>query len=252
VGDNVDEPRRLNERELYDFDTAGFLVEPEFITVAECSEIASVLEPSWRDPDPQDPVQRIDDVADHPLLADLLEGIVSRSGVYDTINQPFRVIETYALRRGAGSTQPLHNGRSNVNRSARGSSNRAMWREHTYHDGLLYCMMVKALVYLSDVSAPEDGPLAVVEGSHKANYPYPYSRSEMEAGAGLDDPSTRPVYTRAGDLVLLNEASTHGSLAKLSDGYRTILAFSFAPSFVADYAALSEDSTGLFDVGFCE
>lgn len=248
----MDEPRHLTQRELYAFDTCGFLVVPDFIGADECAAIESVLEPHWPDPDPEDPVQRIDDVAALPLVSDLLETTVARSGVYDTLNQPFRLIESYALRRGEGSTQPLHNGRSNVNRSARGVSHRAMWREHTYHDGLLYCMMVKALVYLSDIDRPADGPFVVVEGSHKANYPYPYDASEMQAGAGLDDPGTRPVYTRAGDLLLLNEALTHGSRAKTTPGYRSFVAFSFAPSFMADYEALPDDSLSLVGTGFCE
>jgi hypothetical protein len=242
----------LTDRELYAFDTRGFLVERDFISAEECSAIEAVLEPHWDDADPQDPVQRIDDVAALPLVSELLDATVSRSGIYDTLNQPFRLIESYALRRGKGSTQPLHNGRSNVNRSARGVSHLAMWREHTYHDGLVYCMMVKVLVYLSDISTPEDGPFVVVEGSHKANYPYPYPAPEMQAGAGLEEPGTEPVYTRAGDLLLLNEALTHGSRAKATDGYRGFVAFSFAPSFVADYEALPDDSLSLVGTGFCE
>jgi hypothetical protein len=52
--------------------------------------------------------------------------------------------------------------------------------------------------------------------------------------------------------VLLNEALTHGSRAKASHGYRSFVAFSFAPSFVADYEALPEDSVSLVGTGFCE
>ena len=248
-----DSPRSLTKRELYVFDTQGVLVKPAFVSAPECDNILSALADGWGTPDEQGTIRRIDDVAGKdPVLVDLLRRIVARSGVYDTINQPFRLIESYALRRGAGSVQPLHNGRSNINRSARGRSHRAMWREHTYHDGLLYCMMVKALVYLSDVATHADGPLAVVEGSHKANYPYPYRRSEMKAGAGLHDSETHAVYTRAGDLVLLNEALTHGSMLKSTPGFRTLVAFSFAPSFVADYVKLPKDSANLSDLGFCE
>ena len=244
-------PRRLTKRELYTFDTRGFLVEPAFISDDECREIASALEPRWPASDEPAWIQRINDIADE-ITPNLPARIVAQSGIYDTINQPFRMTENYALRQIAGSTRPLHNGRSNVNQSARGRSHRAMWRDHTYHDGLMYCMMVKALVYLSDIAAPEDGPLAVVEGSHKANYEYVYSPSEMRAGAGLQDPNTTWVHCRAGDLVLLNEALTHGAAAKSSPGDRILLAFSFSPSFVSDYVALPKDSTNLSDLGFCE
>ena len=247
----ADPPRRLTKRELYTFDTRGFLVEPAFISDEERRDITAALEPRWATSFEHAMGQRINDIADE-VAPNLLRRIVAQSGIYDTINQPFRLIESYAYRRMAGSTRPLHNGRSNLNWSARGRSQRAMWRDHTYHDGLIYCMMVKALVYMDNITVSEDGPLAVVEGSHKANYEYVYSSSEMKAGAGLQDPNTSLVYCNAGDLVLLNEALTHGSLAKSSPGDRTLLAFSFAPSFVSDYAALPKDSTNLSDLGFCE
>jgi ectoine hydroxylase-related dioxygenase (phytanoyl-CoA dioxygenase family) len=127
-----------------------------------------------------------------------------------------------------------------------------MWRDHTYHDGLLYCMMVKALIYLTDITDQADGPFVVVEGSHKANFAFPHTAEEMRVGAGLDECSTSPVYTRAGDLLLLNEALTHGSLAKTSPGERVFIAFSFAPSFVGDYVKLPTESIDLSAIGFCE
>lgn len=244
--------RSLTREELYAFDTSGMLLEPALLTRDRCTEILQTLDPLWSS-SAKEPIQRIDDIAHLPGLTDIAAEIAYRSGIYDTINQPMRVIESYALRRGSGSAQPLHNGRSNLNMSSGLPHNyRAMWREHTYHDGLLYCMMVKALVYLTDVASVEDGPFVIVEGSHKSNYPYPVPRPDMAAGVGLEDTGARPVFTATGDLVLLNEAATHGSLSRTTDGgYRTLLAFSYAPSFVSDYANLEKvgdlDYTGFLE-----
>jgi hypothetical protein len=245
-------PYRLTEAELYHFDTRGFLVREGFLSPEGCREIGAALAPLWRAQDDTGRLYRAEVMDGVPFFADLAARIAATSGVYDTINQPFRLIEGYALRRCDGSVQPLHNGRSNKNKSAYGESRRAMWRDHSYHDGLLYCMMVKALVYLSDVAEPADGPFAVVEGSHKANYPFPLPRSEFKRGAGFDRPGVHPVYVRAGDLLLLNEALTHGSFPKSSPDDRVFVAFSFAPSFVVDYVKLPKDANGLTTAGFCE
>ncbi len=246
-------PSRLSEEDLYDFDTRGFLLRKGFVSAAERQELLTALARRWEPSGDSGLVFRAQGLpAEVPCFGGLLRRIVTESGVYDTINQPFRLIESYALRRVDGSLQALHNGRSNDNVSAFGTSRRAMWRDHTYHDGLLHCMMVKALVYLTDITSREDGPFVVVEGSHKANYPFPVARRDMKTGAGMDRAGVHPVYTAAGDLLLLNEALTHGSLAKSSGGERAFLAFSFAPSFVGDYAKLPRDRADLSTIGFCE
>jgi Phytanoyl-CoA dioxygenase (PhyH) len=245
--------RRLDRHEVYRFDTRGFLHQPEFLSPPVCANARAILEPAWRPSESTGLIDRVQGlVALNPVFAGIAQDIAARSGVYDTINQPMRVIESYALRRRDGSIQALHNGRSNSNESAFGISHRAMWREHTYHDGLLHCMMVKALIYLTDITDRADGPFVVVEGSHKANFAFPYTAEEMCAGAGLDDGGTSPVYAHAGDLLLVNEALTHGSLAKTSPGERIFIAFSFAPSFVGDYVELPTESIDLNALGFCE
>jgi hemin uptake protein HemP len=247
----VDEKFRLSTEELYHFDTRGFLLKPGFLSPSEVAEITSTLDPLWTVAN-DGATARVSMLTQHPAFAELACRIGNEAGLYSTINQPFRLIESYALRRSDGSMQTLHNGRSNVNRSAYGESNRAMWRDHTYHDGRLYCMMVKALIYLTDISTDEDGPFTLVEGSHKANYPFPMAKHDIKRGAGLTGDGTHQVHTRAGDLLLLNEALTHGSLAKSSPGPRLFIAFSYAPSFVSDYRKLGKGSAELTHVGFCE
>ncbi|MFC9222500.1 phytanoyl-CoA dioxygenase family protein [Streptomyces hygroscopicus] len=255
MDDNIPNPlpTRLGKEELYDFDTRGFILKEGFVKPEETDGILAALEPLWQQEGGSGLLFRAPVFdTDLPFFRNMALRVAAESGVYDTINQPFRLIESYALRRAGGSLQALHNGRSNKNESAFGASNRTMWRDHTYHDGLLHCMMVKALVYLSDVTALEDGPFVVVEGSHKANFPFPIPLSHMKKGAGLDRPGTSPVYARAGDLLLLNEALTHGSLPKTSPGDRTFIAFSFAPSFVSNYRKLAKGSHSLSEMGFRE
>lgn len=247
----VYEKFQLSAAELYHFDTRGFLVKQGFLDAAEVARLTGALAPLWTTED-RDGASRIAGLTRQPVFEQLAGRIAGEAGLYSTINQPFRLIESYALRRSDGSMQTLHNGRSNPNRSAFGESNRAMWREHSYHDGRLYCMMVKALIYLTDILTDEDGPFTLVEGSHKANYPYPLPKADLKRGAGLTGSGTHQVHTRAGDLLLLNEALTHGSLAKSTPGPRAFVAFSYAPSFVGDYRRLGKDSVELTHLGFCE
>jgi hemin uptake protein HemP len=250
-GMTVDEKYLLDADELYHFDTRGFLVKPGFLSRPEVAQLTESLAPLWTGAD-DDGTARVSTLTRSPALEDLACRIANEAGLFSTINQPFRLIESYALRRSDGSMQTLHNGRSNANRSAFGESHRAMWRDHTYHDGRLYCMMVKALIYLTDILTDDDGPFTLVEGSHKANYPFPLAKRDIKRGAGLTGSGTCQVHTRAGDLLLLNEALTHGSLAKSSPGPRLFIAFSYAPSFVSDYRKLGKDSAELTHLGFCE
>jgi len=165
-----------------------------------------------------------------------------RACVEPLINQPYRLIESYALRRERDSVFYLHNGSSEIVQYGNGrSAQRNMSFSHTFHNGKLYCMFVKVLIYLSDLRAEEDGPFCYLQGSHKANWPW-FAESEL---AGEKPPLTREnfpslelVFAEAGDAVLINEALLHGTLPKSTDGERLVMAFSYAPAFVADWKAI--------------
>ena len=116
--------------------------------------------------------ERFDDlVASIAACQELAASQAVRACVEPLINQPYRLIESYALRRDQDSVFYLHNGNSEILRYGSSTVQRNMSFSHTFHDGKLFCMFVKVLIYLTDVAAQEDGPFCYLQGSHKANWP---------------------------------------------------------------------------------
>jgi hypothetical protein len=169
------------------------------------------------------------------------------------INQPYRIIERYALRRERDSIFYLHNGNSEILHYGAGQAvQRNMSFNHTFHDGKLFCMFIKVLMYLSDVEREEDGPFCYLQGSHKANWPWfrePGDTAKPPALTRANFPSLAYVPVEAGDALVLNEALLHGTLPKTSSGERIVMAFSYAPAFVADWKEIDKQSPDITKLG---
>lgn len=234
----------LSARELYLFDTTGILLVPGFLTRSAADQCrAEVLGLPARVMQGRGDKVRFDDLAGQSaILGELARCQPMRNCVDPLINQPLRLIESYALRREKDSVFYLHNGNSEVVRYGKGrGAQRNMSFHHTFHDGKLYCMFVKVLIYLADVRSEEDGPFCYLQGSHKANLPW-FGDSDLDdekpALTKANFPSLETVLVEKGDAVLINEALLHGTLPKVSDGERLLMAYSYAPVFVADWTAI--------------
>ncbi|MFJ8073877.1 phytanoyl-CoA dioxygenase family protein [Streptomyces sp. NPDC096176] len=245
----------LSRQELYLFDTTGFLRVPGFVSrdtaMAYREELLSF--PS-RFMEGRGDKERFDDLAVRSsLVKDFAESDAVRNLVEPVVNQPYRLIESYALRRESQSVFYLHNGNSEVLEYGDGRSvQRNMSFSHDFQDGRILCMFVKVLVYLSDVEHAEDGPFCYLQGSHKANYPwFPDSAASGRQPELTKEnfPSLDHVPVRAGDAILLNEALLHGTLPKSSDGERLLMAFSYAPAFVANWAEIDIRSDSIDKLG---
>ncbi|MFD7710182.1 phytanoyl-CoA dioxygenase family protein [Streptomyces sp. NPDC059785] len=245
----------LSPKELYLFDTMGYLRMPGFISPATAEDCRAEVRtlPSHLMKGRGDK-ERFDDLTRHSARFDAL----ARSEplldcVRPVINQPLRLIESYGLRRTGDSRFYLHNGFSEVFPYGRGrTARRNMSFQHTYHDGHLYCMFVKLLLYLTDVASAEDGPFCCLQGSHKANFPwFPDTKafSRRPALTTENFPSLDIVPAGTGDALLLNEALFHGTLPKSTECERLVLAFSYAPAFVTDWAEIDVDSEDIAKVG---
>ena len=245
----------LSAEELYLFDTMGFVRIPGFLSreVAEECRTAAIGLPSRRMEGRGDK-ERFDDLVSRSLDFKDLAGSRAMLGcVEPVINQPLRLIESYALRREGDSIFYLYNGNSEVLRYGENRSvQRNMSLGHTFHDGRIFCMFVKVLVYLSDVHEQEDGPFCYLQGSHKANLPWFRDSETADARPALTKenfPSLQYVFANAGDAILLNEALLHGTLPKTSGRERLVLAFSYAPAFVTDWKEIDKRSTDIAKLG---
>lgn len=241
-------------KELYLFDTTGHLEIRGMLDAAAvkyCREQVLAL-PSRVMPGRGDKRRFDDIISTVPALGELARSHEVRQLVTPLINQPYRVIESYALLRDKHSVFYLHNGFSELVRyGSPPSAVRNTSYGHTYHDGKLYCNFIKVLFYLSDQHSDADGPFCFLQGSHKANLPW-FSEAELDDDkpelSKENFPSLETLYASAGDMIIINEALLHGTLPKTTDGQRLVLAISYAPAYVADWKAIdlmSDDITKL-------
>lgn len=244
----------LDSRELYLFDTMGFLRLPAFLPREDVQAFRhEVLQIPPRFMEGRGDKERFDGLTNRSAVLGALAADKAMLGcVEPLINQPLRLIESYALRRDKDSVFYLHNGNSEILHYADRSVRRNMSFSHTFHDGKLHCMFVKVLIYLTDVTSEEDGPFCYLQGSHKANWPW---FTDTDSGSAQPEltkenfPSLDWVPVQAGDAIVLNEALLHGTLPKSSPGERLLAAFSYAPSFVADWKEIDKDSCDITKLG---
>lgn len=244
----------LSARELYLFDTTGLLRIPGFLSPADvAASREEILRIAGRMMQGRGDKQRFDDLARHShLLGDLARNRAMRNFVEPLINQPYRLVESYGLRRELDSVFYLHNGNSEILRYGDSVARRNMSFRHEFHDGQLYCMLVKVIVYLTDLHQEEDGPFCYLQGSHKANWPWFPSTESADARPTLTKenfPSLEQMHTDAGDALILNEALLHGTLPKTTEGERIVMAFTYAPAFVAAWKAVDVDSDDIDKIG---
>src|SRR5258708_8860675 len=98
---------------------------------------------------------------------------------------------------------------------------------YTYRNGEIRCGMVVFQYQLADVNEG-DGGLCVIRGSHKANFPSPIELREWE----VDQDIVYNVPCKAGDLVIFNEATIHGTLPWQADHERRSLLVRYSPKYL--------------------
>jgi len=246
-------PRILSRRDLYLFDTQGFLHVPQVLTAAEVSELRGLLEdmPSFLQEFSH--ARRWNNVANlHPRFAALARDARLVDHAFDVINQPMRLIDTYALRYEPGGSLFMHSGnvQDTVYPDGTHSTLNLAYRS-SYHDGKLYTTQVKALVYLSTVESEDQGAFCYLHGSHKANFAFPWGEAGLAPGERLCDsafPGVGRVLHKAGDVIFLNEALAHGAMRTTVK--RSFLSFLYAPAFMADFVRIHPERDDIATLGY--
>lgn len=245
----------LSSTDLYLFDTLGFL-RVKGLFRAEATSLRSALAKLPTTPCAFSNTVRYEGLTGQdPAFHKVAEDERIRDRVQNVINQPIRLVESYSFVRTGPSVLYLHNGLSEKLEYEGISATRNLGLSHTYHDGRLYCMFVKALVYLTEIADREDGPFCYIQGSHKANFPLISqlsSNGDYVPLVDTDFPSLETVYVEPGDVIFLNEALMHGTVRKTNDKERGFLAFTYAPTFVSDYQELNRRKEDIYSLGHYE
>ncbi|MEZ4359565.1 MAG: hypothetical protein R3B48_05245 [Kofleriaceae bacterium] len=244
--------RALSRRDLYLFDTQGFLLIPRVLEATAVEELIAILE---RHPAHQQDfscARRWTGLTGmHPRFAELCEDRRLVDRALDVINQPMRMLESYALCYEPGGSLFVHSGNRQDTVFTDGTHatlNLAFRSE--YHDGKLYTSQVKTLLYLSDIDTEEHGAFCYLQGSHKANYALPWSEV-VAPGQRLCDsdfPALCKVLPKAGDLLLLNEGLAHGAMR--TNRRRYLLSYLWAPSFMADFVRIHPRPNDVHTLGY--
>lgn len=100
-------------------------------------------------------------------------------------------------------------------------------RFYKFQNGHMRCGLINCQYQLTDVN-PGDGGLMLIPGSHKSNYACPEDICDFEA----DQEIVQHVPMRAGDLVIFNEATTHGTLPWRGLGERRSLFYRYSPKYL--------------------
>lgn len=245
---------KLSEQELYLFDTQGFVLIQDVLSSSQIQEIKRELKSLKPQPKLYFNTERFEDLVSRSTnLKKIAEKPKILSRIIQVINQPIRLIESYALNRLKDGFLYLHNGYSQelvYEEDIKASLNMSI--HHTFHGNRLYCMFVKAIFYLDDIQTLKDGPFCYIQGSHKANFPFPWPKDSSGRPipvAQSSFPSLSTVLANAGDVLILNEALLHGALPKESNSERWMMAFSYAPSFVSDWKPLNRKKNDIYTAG---
>ncbi|MEE3039733.1 MAG: phytanoyl-CoA dioxygenase family protein, partial [Candidatus Latescibacterota bacterium] len=98
---------------------------------------------------------------------------------------------------------------------------------YVYRNGQMRCGMIVCQFQLADVN-PGDGGMCVIPGSHKANFPCPEPILTWDE----DREVVYQVPCKAGDLVIFNEATLHGTLPWTAENERRSLLYRYSPKVV--------------------
>jgi len=98
---------------------------------------------------------------------------------------------------------------------------------YVYDDGRMRSGLIVCQFYLKDVN-PGDGGLTVIPGSHKANYTMPFYIRHYEDNQEI----YQHITVKAGDVVIFNEATTHGALPWKGKEDRRCVLYRYIPKYM--------------------
>ena len=168
----------------------------------------------------------VDDVLNADPAFDLFVGHArTMEYVREMIESPIRINSSELRYRHQGNITGSHmGGPIDVRNEYRFVSEKAS-TERTSRGRHFDLLTIRVLYALHDIPV-ENGPLCVVPGSHKANYPSPYGPDPLK------EPGMIPLPMEAGDALFFTENLRHGGYPNLLERVRKTVHLCYAPAWV--------------------
>ena len=229
----------MTDREKFLFDLQGFRIVREFLTAEEVERLNQAFEANWE--------KKGEDGNSHVGESKTLGGQFKRGMFSGMLTwekpwcDPFR--ELLAYPKSVPYLDAIHGRGWRMDHSPfmlestvgaeglilHGSSMHRFdgSQYYIYTNGQMRCGMVVFQFQLRDVNEG-DGGFCCIPGSHKANFPMPKEIREWES-----DPEVvcNPVC-KAGDLLIFNEATIHGTLPWKGKAERRSLLYRYSPMYL--------------------
>lgn len=145
--------------------------------------------------------------------------------VREMTESPIRINSSELRYRHRGSITGTHMGGPIDARNEYRFVSESASTERTSRDRHFDLLTVRVLCALHDVPV-ENGPLCVVPGSHKANYPSPFGADPLK------EPGMIPLPMEAGDALFFTENLRHGGYPNLMDRVRKTVHLCYGPAWV--------------------
>ena len=228
----------MTVREKYVFDVQGYLVVPEFLTPAEVARLNAGIDAN-REKMTEHEGSYLGE--SKTLVGEAKRGVLS--GMMEWAHpwcEPFR--ELLAHPKAIPYLNTMHGRGWRLDHSPvvfyarKGTEGLKLHgpghlfdgsQYYIYKNGVMRCGMVSFQYQLTDINAG-DGGFCCVPGSHRANYPCPPEILECAEGEDI----VHHVPCKAGDLLIFNEATTHGTLPWRAEHERRTLMYRFSPKYL--------------------
>ena len=228
----------MNDSEQFLFDLNGYLKVPDFLTPGEVRDLNAALDAN-RD-------QRLEDPTHHTGDGDALQG--KRRSIFSGMLEwqqphslPFRALlahrklipylDTLFGRGWKMDHSPVLScgGKGSEGLLLHGSTARLFngSQYYTYSNGQMRCGMIVCSFQLADVNEG-DGGFCCIPGSHKANFPLPEPIRNWEEHREV----VYNVPCKAGDMIIFNEATVHGTLPWQGEQERRALLYRYSPKYL--------------------
>ena len=221
--------------EKHFFDITGYLVLEDLLTENQVAEAQSIVARAIKDQSDER-----GDLPGHPTLGrnniaergGVVEDAMALPVVLDRVHQfiwgkQYRLIGSRAILNVPGMNSRLTQGGQ--------AAPRRYAKYRCFNDGQFRCLMITALIALSDTSAG-NGAFCVIPASHKANLPHPYESTCLDTIGPL-----KPIPLRPGSGVLYTESVSYG-FKPPADRTDTWLNYMYGPSYMLNWPGCEPSS----------